>query len=218
MKRSIIALALLGAVSGSVVAADNKSDDTSWVFRGALAYVVPDDSSGPVLGNDGVAVDSSLGLGLSLTYMMNRNWGVELLAASPFKHDIVGMGDLEGLDIGKATQLPPTLSLTYYWGDTTTYHVGAGLNYTKFFSEKTTSALTAALGATETDLKLDASTGLSLQVGFDTPITDNWNLSAIVYWKDIDTTADVIVDGVTAASVDVQIDPIVWTLGVSTRF
>ncbi len=215
MNRTTIAVALLGVLSANVFA---DSSDTPWVFRGTVAYVAPNDDSGPVLGNDGVNVDSSLGLGLSLTYMVNTNWGVELLAATPFTHDIVGTGALAGLDIGEAKQLPPTLSLTYNWGDTTRYHVGAGINYTEFFQEKTSSALTSALGAQSTALKLNSSWGLSLQVGFDTPISENWDLSATVYLKDIDTKADVFVNGAKATTVDVQIDPVVWTLGVSTRF
>lgn len=218
MKKPILTIALLTAISTPAFAENTNSTDTGWVFRGTVAYVAPDDSSGPVLGNDGVSVDASLGLGLSFTYMLNINWGIEILAASPFTHDIVGTGALAGLSIGETKQLPPTVSLTYHWGDTTSYHVGAGLNYTKFFSEKTSSALTTALGADSTSLELDASTGLSLQFGFDTPINNDWNLTAGVYLKDIDTTADVYVNGALATSVDVQIDPVVWMIGVSTAF
>lgn len=216
MRKSVLVIALASAISAPVFADENS--DTSWVFRGTLAYVAPNDDSGAVLGNDGVSVDSALGLGLSLTYMMDKNWGIEVLAATPFTHDITGTGALSGLDIGETKQLPPTVSLTYHWGDTTTYHVGAGINYTKFFEEDTSSALTDALGATTTSLELDASTGLSVQFGFDTPINDDWNFTGVVYIKDIDTTADVYVDGVKAASVDVEIDPIVWTIGFSTSF
>lgn len=218
MKKSVLALTLLSAVSAPVFADAQGNQDSPWVFRGTLAYVAPNDDSGPVLGNDGVTVDASFGLGLSFTYMLNQSWGIEVLAASPFTHDITGTGALAGLDIGDTKQLPPTLSVTYHWGDNTTYHAGAGLNYTKFFEEDTSDALTTALGAETTALKLDASTGLSIQFGFDTPLNKDWNLSGTVYYKDIDTTGDIYVNGAKAASVDVEIDPIVWTLGVSTRF
>jgi len=216
MKRKLLAITLLGLLSATVnvQAAD---DDSGWIFRGTVAYVDPNDDSGEVLGNDGVSVDTGLGLGLSFTYMLDQHWGVEILAATPFTHDIVGTGALSGLAIGDTKQLPPTVSVTYSWGENTSFHVGAGLNYTKFFDEQSTSALTDALGATTTSLQLDASTGLSVQFGFDTPVSDDWNITGGVYYKDIDTTADVIVDGVRAASVNVQIDPIVWTIGVSTR-
>lgn len=218
MKKSVVAVALLSALSAPIFAETNSDKDTPWVFRGTLAYVQPNDDSGAVLGNDGVSVDAGLGLGLSFTYMFDQNWGLEILAASPFTHELKGTGALSGLDIGETKQLPPTVSVTYHWGQSTSYHVGAGLNYTKFFEEESTDALTTALGAQSTDLELDASTGLSIQFGFDTPINNDWNLTGTVYYKDIDTEADVIVNGAVAATVDVQIDPIVWTLGVSTRF
>ncbi len=218
MKKSLVAVAFISALSAPLLVQSSSNQDTPWVFRGTLAYVQPNDDSGDVLGNDGVSVDAGLGLGLSFTYMMDQHWGIEILAASPFSHEITGTGALDGLDIGETKQLPPTVSVTYHWGQTTSYHVGAGLNYTKFFEEQSDSALTTALGAQTTDLELDASTGLSIQFGFDTPINKDWSLTGTVYYKDIDTEADVIVNGAVAATVDVQIDPIVWTLGVSTKF
>ena len=122
------------------------------------------------------------------------------------------------------TPVPPTFSVTYSWGDETTFHVGAGLNYTKFFQEKTTQDLTDGLNVLlgtdiqKTSLKLDASTGLSVQFGFDTPISKDWSLTGGVYLKDIDTVAKVYGDGALLSTIDVAIDPVVWTLGVSTRF
>jgi len=218
MKKSILAAAILAAISAPAFA-----NDSNWIFRGTVAHISPNDDSGTVLApGDGVSVGSSTGIGLGFTYMMDKNWGVEVLLATPFTHDIEGTGDLAGLSIGETKHLPPTVSLTYSWGDTTTFHVGAGLNYTKFFQEDTSSALTSALGASSTSMKLDASTGLSVQFGFDTPINDDWNFTGGIYYKKIDTTADVdvYVDGALAAtaSVDVTIDPVVITLGVSTKF
>jgi len=218
MKKSLVTLALIGAISTSAFAESNQAADDKWVFRGTVAYIDPNDSSGEVLGNDGVSTSSSTGIGLSITYMIDQNWGFEVLGALPFSHDITGTGDLAGLAIGETKQLPPTFSLTYSWGDNTRYHVGAGVNYTIFFSEKTSQALTDALAADTTDLSLDSSVGYALQAGFDTPISKDWSLSAGVYYIDLDTTADVYVNGDKAASVDVQIDPLVWMLGVSTTF
>ena len=69
-----------------------------WIFRSSIAQVNPNDSSGAVLGGDGVAVGSSTGLGLNVTYMMDNHWGVELLAATPFNHDLTGTGALSGFE------------------------------------------------------------------------------------------------------------------------
>jgi outer membrane protein len=75
----------------------------------------------------------------------------------------------------------------------------------------------AALGG-YVDLDLDASTGLAVKAGFDTPIADNWYFSGSLYYMMIDTTADVFLRGNLATSVDVDIDPWVIMLGFSTKF
>ena len=220
MKLSTTAAAIISVLTlsftGNAVANDNFSQ---WTIRGGIANVSPDDSSSNVLSNDdGVSVDSATALGLSVTYHIDQDWGVELLAASPFSHDITGTGSLAGLAIGDTKHLPPTLSVIYKWGDNSQYHIGAGINHTVFFDSGTSDALTGALGANSTDIDLDSSTGASLKFGFDLPVSDDWSLSASVYWMDIDTKADVIVNGNVATTVDVQIDPWVYMIGLSTSF
>ncbi|MGK3947131.1 OmpW family outer membrane protein, partial [Streptomyces caeruleatus] len=63
------------------------------------------------------------------------NFGVELLAATPFSHS-VKMGDTE---VAKVKHLPPTLMAQYYFGDVQSKvrpYVGIGVNYTTFFDEQ----------------------------------------------------------------------------------
>lgn len=227
MKKTILTLSVLFALSTYASADSFKAGD--WVFRGTVAHIATDSSSSPVLptatfGDNGVEAEAGTGLGLAFTYMMDAHWGFEVLLATPFSHDITGTGSIAGLNVGETKQLPPTFSVSYNWGDETKYRVGAGLNYTKFFQESTTADLTAGLntllGASfqNTSLVLEESTGLSVHAGFDTPISDDWNFSAAVYLKDIDTEAKVYADGVLASTVDVQIDPVVWTVGLSTTF
>lgn len=215
MKKTSIVLALLACLTTPAMADDQTG---SWVIRTGIAHVSPDDSSGIVLGNDGVSVDSASGLGLSFTYFFNNHWGVEVLAATPFSHSINGTGALAGLNIGKTKQLPPTVSMVYQWGEQTKFHVGAGINHTVFFDSSTSDALTAALGANSTDLDLSSSTGLALKAGFDYPVSQDWMFSGSLYFADISTDADVIVNGAVATTVDVTIDPWVYMLGFSTRF
>ncbi|WP_185964568.1 OmpW/AlkL family protein [Aliikangiella marina] len=213
MKKKSIALAILAVLSAPTMAAD---DGSNWVFRTGVAHVSPNDDSGSVLGG-GVGVDADTGLGLSFTYMFDDEWGFEILGALPFTHDIKGTGVLTGLDIGETKHLPPTFSVVYQWGNETTYHVGAGLNYTTFFDEETTPALDTAL-AGDTGLSLDDSFGLAVKFGFDTPISEDWTFSGSVYYMNIETDADVILDGAVAATVDVEINPWVVMLGVGTTF
>ena len=51
----------------------------------------------------------------------------------------------------------------------------------------------------------------------DFPINDRWSISASVYWIDINTEA-VISTAVADVAFDVEIDPMVYFLGVSYRF
>lgn len=220
MKQAAVVLTLLGSLfcTVSAPALAELGGSSHWVFRSSLAHVSPHDSSGHVLDGDGVAVGSATALGLNVAYMFDQHWGIELLAASPFKHDLTGTGALAGLDIGTTKQLPPTLSVLYQWGDEIKYHAGIGVNHTIFFEDRSSDKLTEALGATSTDLDLSNSTNLSLKFGIDVPLTQNWNFNANVYYMNIDTTADVIVNGAVAASVDVDINPLIYLVGFSMSY
>lgn len=215
MKKTLLVLSTLVTFVHPVLADDSSAH---WVFRGSIANVSPNDSSGAVLGNDGVTVGSATATGLSLTYQFDQHWGVEVLAATPFTHSIDGTGALQGIAIGETKQLPPTVSAIYQWGDVTKFHAGVGINHTVFFDSHTDNALTSALSADTTDIDLDSSTGLAMKLGFDTPISADWRFSGSVYYINIDTQADVIVNGAVATTVDVNIDPWVYMLGFSKVF
>jgi len=83
-----------------------------------------------------------------------------------------------------------------------------GLNYTFFFSEKTTGPLSG------TSLSLDSSWGLAGELGVDVDVAPNWFVNAVVSYMDIDTKAKV--NG--AALGTVNIDPIVVGLNIGMRF
>jgi outer membrane protein len=210
---------LIFAVTGLLLTTSAYAHEKNEIFfRVGAASVQPDASSGTVLGG-GVDVKNSTGLGFSGTWFATNHWGVEVLAALPFSHDIVGSGALKGVDIGGTKHLPPTVSLQYYPLDNKTFqpYIGVGINYTTFFSTDTSSALDEALGG-KSDLSLSNSTGLAYQLGADWKLTDKIYLNAAVWKIDIDTTADIGVNGQHAASVDVQIDPTVFMLGVGFKY
>lgn len=164
-------------------------------------------------------VEDGTSLGFSGTWFLSKNLGIEVLAALPFEHDIVGTGALDGVDIGSTKHLPPTISLQYYPMDNSNFqpYLGVGINYTTFFSTKTSNTLDTALGG-DSDLSLDDSVGVAFQVGADLKIGENLYLNAGIWKVDIETTADISVNGNDAASVDVTIDPMVFMLGVGFGF
>ena len=211
-------------------------------MRAGLANVAPGSSSdgiaipaldiAPIPGTEAEA-DVDTQLGLTFNYMINSRLGIELLAATPFSHDITA--DLDGfqaglkVDAGSVKQLPPTLSLNYYpmggTGQKFQPYVGLGLNYTIFFEEDVDSDLEAltgnlagAPGPVDLDLELDDSVGLAAQVGFDYFVNDNWYINAAVRYIDIETDAtfeSALDDTITVDNV--AIDPMVYqfTFGYS---
>jgi outer membrane protein len=207
------------------------------IVRTGLIQVAPDDSSdaitvgnNPLLPgvNSRVTVDSDTQLGLRGTYMLTSNLGLGLLAATPFKHDINGGGDISGdVKLGETKHLPPTLTLQYYpMEDTSAFqpYLGAGVNYTTFFEEKTDDNLNQTLGVASSELELDDSVGLALELGFDYMLDEHFGLSAALWWADINTDAQIEVfdgNGNSVAKTDtfeVEIDPMVYMVGFTYRF
>ncbi len=186
-----------------------------------------------------VGVDNNIQLGLTGTYMLTDHIGVEVLAATPFSHDIYAAGAIAGVGkLGSTKHLPPTVSVQYYLPfpeEKFQPYIGAGLNYTIFFQEDTTSTLTDAVGvlasiaetpvagvvATSTDLELDDSIGAALQFGFDYAITDKFGINGAAWWIDIDTEATVTAEtnaGTVKATTDVKIDPWVYFIAATFKF
>ncbi|MBL8267445.1 OmpW/AlkL family protein, partial [Steroidobacter sp.] len=87
-------------------------------------------------------------------------------------------------------------------------YVGAGLNYTLFFDEKTTGALDGA------DLELDPSWGLAAQLGLDVHLGGSWFANIDARWLDIDTDAKL--DGASLGTV--EIDPYAFGVSIGRRF
>jgi outer membrane protein len=195
------------------------------ILLAGFATVSPDDSSSNiVVGSDlgvNVAVDNNTQLGLNIAYFLTNNLNVELLAATPFVHDVnFGVSDPLGTgdQLGEVTHLPPTITVNYYFNDASSKfqpYVGAGLNYTIFFDEEFTSANDAA-GLT--DLSLDNSFGLAAQVGADYMLNDKWFINGSIRWIDIDTEASFNLNGAEGSVDSIEIDPWVYSATLGYRF
>lgn len=223
----LMILILLFDSIGSMYATNAKG---TFTVKAGVANVDPKHSSGVVkhssLGpqaNSKAYPSNATNLGVTFTYMVRDHIGVELLAAVPFKHDIK-VKNLAGLNkVGTVKQLPPTLSLQYYFTNPEYFlqpYIGVGVNYTFFFSEDTSSAMKNS-GLGFRDLSLSSSWGLSAQAGFNLNFNDNWMLNASLWKTQIDTTAkfskSTTIPGSTA-KVNVNIDPMVYMLGVGYSF
>ena len=231
MRKSYFAVSLLAAALVSPLANAYQQGDV--IVRAGAATVSPNDNSSNLfntaLGNlpGDVTVDSDTQLGLTFAYMLQDHLGLELLAATPFTHEVKmknSIGPLNG-KIADVSHLPPTLSLQYYPMDPKSKlqpYAGIGVNYTNFFDEDLSSQY-EALGFE--NLELDSSWGLAGQLGVDYLVTDNVLLNAAVWYIDIDTQATMDNNGSaipalagSKTSVDVTIDPWVYMLGVGYKF
>ncbi|KPN87808.1 OmpW/AlkL family protein [Pseudomonas nunensis] len=203
------------------------------VRAGAITVNPKADSSsvkvdqGPLAGADlggKATMSSDTQLGLNFAYMIDSHWGIELLAASPFEHDVKIKGTALGAANGKLgtlKHLPPTLSVVYYPLDGKSAfqpYVGAGINYTWIYDEHVGSE---AQANGFSNFKAKNSWGMAFQVGADYMITDNIMLNAQMRYIDIDTRATVENDAVapgTRAKVNVDVDPFIYMVGLGYKF
>lgn len=172
------------------------------MVKAGVINVAPKDNNLSI-GSSKVQVKDDTQLGLTGTYMLTPQVGIEVLAATPFKHTV----ELDGNKIGTTKHLPPTVTVQYYPMDSSSAiqpYVGAGLNMTFFFDEA---------GAVKGDAlgPLGDSFGLSVSAGINYDIDDKLMANVGIWYMDIDTKLD-------AADETVEIDPIVVMAAVGYKF
>jgi len=228
MNKTLFATSLLALALAAPLAQAHQAGDI--ILRAGAITVDPHESSSDIwvgaLGTDvagsKATLDSDTQLGLNFAYMVTDHVGIELLAATPFSHDVgvKGMpGAFAGLNgkLGELKHLPPTLSVVYYPLDAASAfqpYVGAGINYTWFFDTKLSSE---AEDKGFSGLDLDDSWGLAAQVGMDYMLTDSVMVNAQVRYIDIDTQGSTSFGG-REVEVDVDVDPFVYMIGLGYKF
>ncbi|MBN6064061.1 OmpW/AlkL family protein [Aggregatibacter actinomycetemcomitans] len=209
---------ILGLASVLAMGAVNAHEAGSFIVRGGGIFVSANSDSvtkTPI--NVNLDVGDNAQLGLTGTYMFTDNFGIELLGATPFSHKIsatvpalkLGLGD-----VVKLKQLPPSLYAQYYFLDQDSGsrpYVGAGINYTRFFSAK---PMVSAI--TDLDVKKHSFSPI-LNAGIDIKLTDNVYLNTAMWYTKIKTTAKFKALGA-AHEVKVKLDPLVFFTGLAYRF
>jgi len=231
MNRTLLIKGITVAMLASFLAtAAGAADGQKWKARVGLTNIDPKSNNGVVAAGalpaepTGLATDvqDDTFVTFNGVYMIDENWGVELLAALPFEHDVEAFGSNLGSlgEIGSTKHLPPTLSAQYYFNNTSSFtpYVGLGLNYTLFFNEKLTSTaaglLSGQLGITVNDFSLDNSLGLAYQIGVDYDINEKWLVNLDL--RKIDIDADAEVNGIDIGTV--KIDPTLIGVNVGYKF
>lgn len=145
---------------------------------------------------------------IDLTYFPMQKVGLELIAATT--HHSVQYN--VNTHLGNTWLLPPTLTVQYHplrGSSNFSPYVGAGLNYSIFYNEKSGSAFN--------NLNVEGGVGYALQAGADYWVNDHWgfNIDVKRLWLNVDANVNL---GSTPVRADIDIDPWVVGAGVSYRF
>lgn len=230
MLKTHIALALTALALGPLAAQAHQAGD--FILRAGAVHVSTHENSSSVRVDRGALAGANLGgrarldndtqLGLNLAYLVTDHFAVELLGATPFRHDVTIRGTQGGIadgKLGRLKHLPPVLSALYYPMDNRSAfqpYLGVGINYTWFHDE---SIHRDARAAGFRNLRVDNSWGLAAQIGADYLLTDRIMLNLQVRYIDIDTRAYVNnVDLDVRARVNVDVKPWVYMAGIGYRF
>ena len=197
---------LLIAAAAAVItlsSAANAYEPGDWLLRVGVGNIDPKSNNGTI-----ASVESGTAAVFNGSYFFTPNVAFEILASTPFSHDIKLASD--GTKVGETKHLPPTFSLQYHFDTVSAFdpYVGLGLNYTLFFDEETTGPLASS------SLSLDDSIGVAAQLGSDIEVSEAMSINFDVRWIDINTDADL--DG--SLLEEVEIDPWVYSLTAVWKF
>lgn len=217
MKKIALGLIIALAIPFTMNAQDEQTTDSEsfskWQIRLRALVVSPDESATiEAIGGD-VDISTSVIPELDITYFFTKNIAAELVLGTT-KHDVKAVETAVGdIDLGSVWLLPPTLTVQYHFtGGALKPYLGAGLNYTIFYS--------ADEGPTADDMDYENSVGLAFQAGLDFDLNDSWFLNVDI--KKVYMNTDATVNATTALGAtvvaDVDINPLLIGFGVGYRF
>ena len=214
MKNSFLKLALISATALTGFSASALAEDGADTFAKerfqvrvrAIDIVADGDGvvNGTTLKTD---VDHAITPEVDVSYFFTDNIAAELIAATA-EHEV----SAGAFDLGDTWILPPTLTLQYHFTPDSKFspYVGAGLNYSYFYSEDTNSPFT--------DLEVDGGFGLAFQAGFDYWLDEHWGVNFDAKYVELDIDAKVKSGGAQLSADDVELDPVIIGAGISYRY
>jgi outer membrane protein len=186
-----------------------------WMLRlRALGVVTRNSGSVDTVAGSGLATTDTVVPELDITYFFTRNIAAELILGTT-PHSITGTGSIANLPVGKAWLLPPTLTLQYHFTDFGAFkpYVGAGVNYTIFYSQSAGNSTVG--GLTVTNSHLHNTWGAAAQVGFDYMIDKHWGFNVDVKKLYLRPNWDGTING-GAFTGKVNLDP--WLIGAGVTY
>jgi outer membrane protein len=205
-----IAAALLGGTAAFAQEKGNSGLGAGDILlRGRMIGVIPDEGSTvqPIGGK--VDLSNTAMPEADISYFATDNIAFELIASTT-RHTAKDNGSTSGnLDLGSVWLLPPTLTAQWHFLPNAAFnpYVGAGINYTFFYS--------AHRGNSITNISYDDHVGWALQAGLDYNLGSNWFANVDLKKLFVSTTAHINNGAVTA---NIDVDPWIIGAGVGYRF
>lgn len=196
MKKQVLMTGTL--VAATLFAGVVQAAAGDWLVRARVISVQPASSSAPVAG---VSAANKATLEVDFTRFLTNNVAVELILATT-KHDI----SASGTALGSVGVLPPTLTAQYHFSPEATIkpYLGAGVNYTRFYSAN----LSPGYGVESNSF------GPALQAGVDFQIDKNLFINVDV--KKLFIKTDVTYYGTYATTL--TLNPVVFGVGMGMKF
>lgn len=220
MKKHLLALALMGALSGAW------AQSPGWLIQGGITQISPRVSSGtlsaPSPSGTSVGVGSDTQATAQLTYIYNDHWSVAVPLGLGFKHKLYGTGAISNTgQIGTVTALPVTVFGQYRLGEANAKfrpYGMLGLSYVYFHDAQGSAALNGLNpinpAGGSTGLKVDSKFAPSVGLGMFIRIDDRW-FADLSYAKTFLKTTTTLSTG---QSIHTTLNPGITSLGVGMRF
>ena len=180
-----------------------------WQVKVGGSVLAPQNDDNGIIAGGKAIVSNEVGFTPSVEYFFdNSPISVELLLATPFKHDvsIEGVGE----NVASFKHLPPTVTAKYNFKNSTRFtpYVGIGATVVVPWDEEI-----AIEGA---KLEADVAYGVAGQIGFNFQPADakNWGVYADVRYAQVET--DLELNGTNIG--ELKVNPWVYTVGYSYKF
>ena len=192
MLKQVALIALMG-ISASAMAGQ-------WQVKVGGSVISPTQDS-TTLGLN-VEADHEYAFTPSVEYFFNDNISAELLLATPISHDVLVNGD----NGAKIKHLPPTLTAKYHFKNSTRFTPYIGVGGTAFIAWDEEGVVK--------DVKEDF--GFAGQIGFNFQPADakNWGVFFDARYAQLSPEVTLINN----TKFDLDIDPMVYTIGYSYKF
>ena len=203
MLKQVALIALMG-MSASAMAGQ-------WQVKvgGSVISPTADTSLNTLIGPVNVEADHEYAFTPSVEYFFNDNISAELLLATPISHDVLVNGD----NGAKIKHLPPTLTAKYHFKNSTRFTPYIGVGGTAFIAWDEEGVVK--------DVKEDF--GFAGQIGFNFQPADakNWGVFFDARYAQLSPEVTLTDDTAAALGIkkfDLDIDPMVYTIGYSYKF